>query len=327
MASAYYYNQQQAGGAPPPSMNQQQPPRGIPGQIGINPTPQHYLQQQQQQQQQQQYRSQAMNDSHRKRSQAKPSRQSAAMADDADEPSGDELDDISARDIAMARYKRNHDYLSEIFTPYNAASIVPPPLDISQTKEEIEKQIEEFKEKASTQKKEYDEKMLRLEEEQQKFWSLMNTLNESSTLEGIEEAANTLAKELRLQIDHSSQNVKAVAIPGIEEDIPAQPQQQQNLNQQQQSQSSPQQQQQIEESTADNKDSLQDHSMMDVDNQNNSSSINNDENNQHSKQQDDDNMDMYFKDGEEEEGATDSFFNEMVNADDDPSVSEFLNTE
>lgn len=32
----------------------------------------------------------------------------------------DELDDISARDIAMARYKRNHDYLSEIFTPYNA---------------------------------------------------------------------------------------------------------------------------------------------------------------------------------------------------------------
>jgi hypothetical protein len=42
------------------------------------------------------------------------------MTDDADEPSGDELDDISARDIAMARYKRNHDYLSEIFTPYNA---------------------------------------------------------------------------------------------------------------------------------------------------------------------------------------------------------------
>ena len=45
------------------------------------------------------------------------------MADDADEPSGDELDDISARDIAMARYKRNHDYLSEIFTPYNAGRL------------------------------------------------------------------------------------------------------------------------------------------------------------------------------------------------------------
>lgn len=53
----------------------------------------------------------------------------------------DELDDISARDIAMARYKRNHDYLSEIFTPYNAASIVPPPLDINQTKEALDKQI------------------------------------------------------------------------------------------------------------------------------------------------------------------------------------------
>ncbi|OAD03192.1 hypothetical protein MUCCIDRAFT_156073, partial [Mucor lusitanicus CBS 277.49] len=183
------------------------------------------------------------------------------MADDADEPSGDELDDISARDIAMARYKRNHDYLSEIFTPYNAASIVPPPLDISQTKEEIEKQIEEFKEKTCTQKKEHDEKMLRLEQEQQKFWTLMNKLNESHTLESIDEAANTLAKELGLQIDHSSQNVKAVAIPGIEEDTPAQPQQQQM----QQPQSSPQQQQQqqhIGESATDNKDSLQDHTMM-----------------------------------------------------------------
>ena len=80
----------------------------------------------------------------------------------------DELDDISARDIAMARYKRNHDYLSEIFTPYSAgnipykyvnicisirllalkhslgffvASIVPPPLEIPQSKEDITKSI------------------------------------------------------------------------------------------------------------------------------------------------------------------------------------------
>jgi hypothetical protein len=36
----------------------------------------------------------------------------------------DELDDISARDIAMARYKRNHDYFSEIFTPYNAGNVL-----------------------------------------------------------------------------------------------------------------------------------------------------------------------------------------------------------
>lgn len=68
MASAYYYNQQQSSGAPPPSMNQQ-PQRGVPGQIGINPAPQHYIQQQQQQQQQ--YRNQAMNDSHRKRAHSK----------------------------------------------------------------------------------------------------------------------------------------------------------------------------------------------------------------------------------------------------------------
>lgn len=146
--------------------------------------------------------------------------------------------------------------------------------------------------------------------------------------QSIDDAANNLAKVLGVQIDHSSQNVKAVTIPGIEEDAPAQFQQPQPQQQQQQPQSSPQQQQQqqVEHSTSDNQSSLQDHSMTDVDNQIASSSANNDENNQQSKQEDD-NMDMYFKDGEEEEGATDSFFNEMVNADDDPSVSEFLNTE
>lgn len=59
MTSAYYYNQQQAGGSIP-SVPQQR----IPGQIGINPSQGHYIQQQQQQ-----YRNQAMNDpnAHRKR--------------------------------------------------------------------------------------------------------------------------------------------------------------------------------------------------------------------------------------------------------------------
>jgi hypothetical protein len=114
------------------------------------------------------------------------------------------LDDISARDIAMARYKRNHDYLSEIFTPYNAckkrkkkrmvidngqlimlclASIVPPPLDINQTKEELDKQIKEYKERSVRQKREHQEKMIQLEKEQASFWSLMNTLTEANNLE------------------------------------------------------------------------------------------------------------------------------------------------
>jgi hypothetical protein len=137
-----------------------------------------------------------------------------------------------------------------------------------------------------------------------------------------------LAKELGAKVEHSSQNVKAIAIPGIEEDTLIQPQPQQRSEQQQQQpqqqQNQLQQQQQTENSIAENQNTLQGHSMMDVDNQ---IAATNQDNNQSNEQQEDDNMDMYFKDGEEEEEATDSFFNEMVNADDDPSVSEFLNTE
>ncbi|CAO3608972.1 unnamed protein product [Mucor hiemalis] len=81
MSSAYYYNQQQPG-IPGPSIPQQ---RVMPGQIGINPAQNHYLQQQQQQQQQQ-FTNQALNDpnAHRKRAHSKPSRQSAPLVDDAD---------------------------------------------------------------------------------------------------------------------------------------------------------------------------------------------------------------------------------------------------
>lgn len=41
---------------------------------------------------------------------------------------------------------------------------------------------------------------------------------------------------------------------------------------------------------------------------------------------DDNNMDIYFKERTEEEDGND-FFNDMVNTEDDPSVSEFLNTD
>ncbi|KAF9908066.1 hypothetical protein BX616_000257, partial [Lobosporangium transversale] len=44
--------------------------------------------------------------------------QQAQAQEDAEEPSGDELDYLTARDVAIARYKRNHDYIAEVFSPY-----------------------------------------------------------------------------------------------------------------------------------------------------------------------------------------------------------------
>ncbi|KAI7875734.1 uncharacterized protein EV154DRAFT_526428 [Mucor mucedo] len=303
MTSAYYYNQQQPGGSIP-SVPQQR----IPGQIGISPAQGHYIQQQQQQQQQQQYRNQAMNDpnAHRKRPHTnKPSRPTAPLTDDADEPSGDELDDISARDIAMARYKRNHDYLSEIFTPYNAASIVPPPLDISQTKEELDKQIEEHKERVVRQKTSHEEKMKLLEKEQEKFWKLMGQLNEASTLETIDEASHALAKEMGVRIEHTPSLVKAVSIPGIKDEDLIELNQQKDEHEQMETD-------EHRSESPNNNELLEQQNVI-------NSNVNN--------SNDDNSMDMFFDNSRQEEENTDSFFNEMVNTDDDPSVNEFLNTE
>lgn len=62
------------------------------------------------------------------------------------------------------------------------ASIVPPPLDISQTKEELDNQIEEYKERTVRQKTEHEEKMIKLEKEQTSFWTLMGKLTEAKSL-------------------------------------------------------------------------------------------------------------------------------------------------
>jgi hypothetical protein len=42
---------------------------------------------------------------------------------------------------------------------------------------------EEHKERTVRQKKNHEEKMILLEKEQEKFWSLMNQLNEATTIE------------------------------------------------------------------------------------------------------------------------------------------------
>lgn len=89
---------------------------------------------------------------------------------------------------------------------------------------------------------------------------------------------------MKVQLEHKTRNVRAVSIPGIQEDS-AQEQQQQQQQQQPQIKSPEQPIKNVTEN----------------------------------------NMDLYFND--REEVMNDSFFNDMVNTDDDPSVSEFLNTE
>ncbi|KAG0289730.1 hypothetical protein BGZ96_006762, partial [Linnemannia gamsii] len=59
--------------------------------------------------------------------------QQAQAQEDAEEPSGDELDFLTAKDVAVARYKRNHDYIAEVFSPYPTSRIIPPRPEFQQS--------------------------------------------------------------------------------------------------------------------------------------------------------------------------------------------------
>ncbi|TPX62508.1 hypothetical protein SpCBS45565_g06993 [Spizellomyces sp. 'palustris'] len=63
---------------------------------------------------------------HRKRGRMKPSMQPRAFLEDDHDPSGDELDGSVSRAVALERYKRNHEFIDMIFSPYPIASIIPP---------------------------------------------------------------------------------------------------------------------------------------------------------------------------------------------------------
>ncbi|KAI9498332.1 hypothetical protein BDB00DRAFT_799864 [Zychaea mexicana] len=150
--------------------------------------------------------------------------QPGALVEDNDEPSGDELDDISARDIAMARYKRNHDYLSEIFTPYSAASIVPPPLEVPQRKEDLEKAIENEDKAICERTAEYDQRLKTLKQKQDDYWSLLTQLDKADNIEQLSATAEQFKITTGINLEHVKENVHAIPIPGLEQDEPPVPQ-------------------------------------------------------------------------------------------------------
>ncbi|RUS29737.1 hypothetical protein BC938DRAFT_480301, partial [Jimgerdemannia flammicorona] len=133
-----FYRQPYAGyppgaGVPPQTINPAQmatPPSAY-SQFRAGMPPQGMMPQQQQQMQHQ------SSGSRKRSSQKQKSLPQGQFNEEGEDPSGDELDDISARDIAMARYKRNHDYLAEVFSPYPISAITGPALDLPLDKEEL----------------------------------------------------------------------------------------------------------------------------------------------------------------------------------------------
>jgi len=56
----------------------------------------------------------------------------------------DENDILQSRDISIGRYRRNHDYMSEILSPYNIDSIEPPEIIDINSKESLNNEVVSF---------------------------------------------------------------------------------------------------------------------------------------------------------------------------------------
>ncbi|KAJ3275474.1 hypothetical protein HDV01_000301 [Terramyces sp. JEL0728] len=94
-----------------------------------------------------------------KKAQQQKLRQTAQvkMVEDDREPSGDELDKGYGRLMALERYKRNHLYIEQVFSPYNVSNLVSPKLfaDVSESRmtaikqhqQELDAELKELQDK------------------------------------------------------------------------------------------------------------------------------------------------------------------------------------
>ncbi|KAG0327720.1 hypothetical protein BGZ99_006981 [Dissophora globulifera] len=110
--------------------------------------------------------------------------QQAQAQEDAEEPSGDELDFLTTRDVAIARYKRNHDYIAEVFSPYPTSRIIPP-------KTEYETSIESLRAASSevtdldALSREHDEKIKKFKAEAAIFHQGLGHLKQATTVQEV----------------------------------------------------------------------------------------------------------------------------------------------
>ncbi|KAG0234561.1 hypothetical protein BGW42_006446 [Actinomortierella wolfii] len=109
----------------------------------------------------------------------------AQQQEDAEEPSGDELDFLTTRDVAIARYKRNHDYMAEVFSPYPASAIIPNQYDYQQSIEFFKNLQSKHGDDLDELKQEHDEKIKRFKAEAEVFYRGMLELKQATTVQEV----------------------------------------------------------------------------------------------------------------------------------------------
>ncbi|KAF9167921.1 hypothetical protein DFQ26_002375 [Actinomortierella ambigua] len=109
----------------------------------------------------------------------------AQQQEDAEEPSGDELDFLTTRDVAIARYKRNHDYMAEVFSPYPATAIIPNQYDYQQSIEFFKTLQAKHGDDLDELKQSHDDKIKRFKAEAEVFYRGMLELKQATTVQEV----------------------------------------------------------------------------------------------------------------------------------------------
>ncbi|KAF9577777.1 hypothetical protein BGW38_006789, partial [Lunasporangiospora selenospora] len=130
---------------------------------------------------------------HHQQPQLTPQQQAQVMAqqqaqaqEDAEEPSGDELDFLTARDVAIARYKRNHDYIDEVFSPYPISTIMPPRSDYEVSVQFLNNLRDtQDQEGFDRMKENHEEKIKRFKAEAAVFYKGLEELKQATTVQEV----------------------------------------------------------------------------------------------------------------------------------------------
>ncbi|ORX59062.1 hypothetical protein BCR36DRAFT_408596 [Piromyces finnis] len=195
----------------PPKQNQQQQMQQ--NQQQMQQSQQQQMQNQQQYQMQQQYK-QNMNPMNKHPMQPQMQPQSYQMASRPQTPqrgknnmyryddeeknlSGeDEYDVIQSREISIGRYRRNHDYMSEILSPYNIDSIEPPEIIDINTKENLNNEVEKLNKEIEALEKEIAKKS----NNNDNFIYTMNKISKCKNEEELQIITDEVNKSLDIQL-------------------------------------------------------------------------------------------------------------------------------
>ncbi|OAQ25943.1 hypothetical protein K457DRAFT_737102 [Linnemannia elongata AG-77] len=111
--------------------------------------------------------------------------QQAQAQEDAEEPSGDELDFLTAKDVAVARYKRNHDYIAEVFSPYPTSRIIPPRPEFQQSITFLKSLSEKHNDDLDAAKTEHTEKIKKFKAEATVLYKGLEELKQATTVQEV----------------------------------------------------------------------------------------------------------------------------------------------